>query len=394
MASPETSREYSQDNKKENFSSQEAEKVLKETKDELSSLKLDIFNKSSKKEIKGWDINELEKASELIWSFYEIKKDPTSTKLNNEIVTFNIDAVKSYLETLYKRLSAKDAPWYSIMAQEKIFWSAVLAIQIALESIYRPAPQVWTYDVWVINWKLDDKTKEVITDFQRDFIWSKWADWKPGKNTIWKIIEKLWDKYATIDRDKKPRINLNFPARPEIAEKDNNILWFRWAFTSQELKNRLQQESSADFKKYGTTKAVRTNNPWNIQDKKWWDDYIDGCIWYEKSKHWKFTVFNTPQDWWNALVEKIKRIQSWLSSVYHPTDTIKQYFKRYDPGNSKYPYKVAWQLWVNINTKIWNLDPEKFASVISLNEDGSMYKKLRDKNIITDDIVKRNGTKS
>ena len=225
MASPETSREYSQDNKKENFSSQEAEKVLKETKDELSSLKLDIFNKSSKKEIKGWDINELEKASELIWSFYEIKKDPTSTKLNNEIVTFNIDAVKSYLETLYKRLSAKDAPWYSIMAQEKIFWSAVLAIQIALESIYRPAPQVWTYDVWVINWKLDDKTKEVITDFQRDFIWSKWADWKPGKNTIWKIIEKLWDKYATIDKDKKPRINLNFPARPEIAEKDNNILY-------------------------------------------------------------------------------------------------------------------------------------------------------------------------
>ena len=66
MASPETSREYSQDNKKENFSSQEAEKVLKETKDELSSLKLDIFNKSSKNEIKGWDINELEKASELI----------------------------------------------------------------------------------------------------------------------------------------------------------------------------------------------------------------------------------------------------------------------------------------------------------------------------------------
>ena len=50
MANPETTREYSQDNKKENFSSQEAERTIRETKTELAGLKLDIFNHSKKVE--------------------------------------------------------------------------------------------------------------------------------------------------------------------------------------------------------------------------------------------------------------------------------------------------------------------------------------------------------
>jgi hypothetical protein len=64
----------------------------------------------------------LEKASELIWNFYEIKKDKNSAKLDNEVVSFNLDAVKAYLETLHRRLSVKWAPRYSEMAKEKIFW--------------------------------------------------------------------------------------------------------------------------------------------------------------------------------------------------------------------------------------------------------------------------------
>jgi len=122
MANPETTREYSQDNKKENFSSQEAERTIRETKTELAGLKLDIFNHSKKVEARWWDINELEKASELIWNFYEIKKDKNSAKLDNEVVSFNLDAVKAYLEALHKRLSVKWAPRYSEMSKEKIFW--------------------------------------------------------------------------------------------------------------------------------------------------------------------------------------------------------------------------------------------------------------------------------
>ena len=392
MTNPETTREYSQDNKKENFSSPEAERTIKETKAELASLKLDIFNHWKKIEARWWDLNELEKASELIWNFYEIKKDKNSAKLDNEVVSFNLDAVKAYLETLHRRLSVKWAPRYSEMAKEKIFWATVLALQIALEAIYRPTPQIGTYDVWVISGKLDDKTRSVIEDFQRDFLWSKEADWQPGKKTIGEVIRVLWDKSRTVDL--APVQDDKFKLWFDKKDKKSEVLEFKWAFTTQELKNRLQKESSTDYQKYWTTKAVRTNNPWNIQDKKWWDDYIDWCIWYEKSKHWRFTVFNTPQDGWNALVEKIKRIQKWESKTYHPTDTIQKYFSRYDPSNPKYPAKVAWQLWVSVNTKIWTLDPEKFASVISLNEDGKMFKKLRDKNIITDDIVNRKGTKT
>ena len=201
MGTQEAKHEYSQENTREHFESQEAVKAINEAKNKLLSLKTDILNKKDSKETKGWEANEALKASEYLWRFYTIKKEVVIENwktVEKERVYFNLDNVKDYLQTIHNRLTKKWAPGYWQMSQESIFNWTILAVQIALESIQRKDGK-WTYDVWTINGNLNDSTIKTIKDFQRDFIWGKWVDGKPGKNTIWMILKKLkGDKTETV----------------------------------------------------------------------------------------------------------------------------------------------------------------------------------------------------
>ena len=123
-------------------------------------------------------------------------------------------------------------------------------------------------------------------------------------------------------------------------------------------------------------KWLKNNNPWNIKDTTFW--YVIGT-----DASW-FAIFETPEDGFDALVEKIKFNQTNPSSKYYGK-TIAEYFKLYAPdsdGNnsSAYANSVAKQLWVSVNTPISKLDPVKFASVIAKHDSGydySTYGKFR-----------------
>jgi len=132
---------------------------------------------------------------------------------------------------------------------------------------------------------------------------------------------------------------------------------------------------------YGSSAAVRNFNPWNIMDT--------GFGW-QKVPWERFTRFDTPAQWFNALVSKIQNIQNWGSIVYSPNMTITQYISKYAPASdnnnvSAYANFIANKLWVSVNTTIWQLDPVKLASAHAQHEDWNSYRMLLDLGIINKD---------
>ena len=127
--------------------------------------------------------------------------------------------------------------------------------------------------------------------------------------------------------------------------------------------------------KYGNTPAVRNNNPGNIMDTTFWGKKVPGE---------RFTVFDSPQEWFNALVAKIDNIKAGKSQRYQPTMTLLSYIQKYAPESDsnkprEYAQNIAKYIWgITINTQIKDIDSTKLASAHSKFEDGNMYKQLTD----------------
>lgn len=126
--------------------------------------------------------------------------------------------------------------------------------------------------------------------------------------------------------------------------------------------------------KYWSTPAVRNFNPWNIMDTWFGGQKVAGE---------RFTRFDTPQQWFNALVAKIQNIQAGNSKVYSPDMTLTQYMSKYAPASDNnnpqaYANQVAKFLWVPVWTTIWQIDPVKLAEAHAKHEDGNSYQMLKD----------------
>ena len=115
--------------------------------------------------------------------------------------------------------------------------------------------------------------------------------------------------------------------------------------------------------------GLRNNNPWNIKDMNF------GKVIGKDNRG--FAQFATPEDGFDALVEKVKFNQTSPQSRYYGK-TIAQYFQMYAPssdGNNPkgYAQDVANKLWVSVNTPISQLDPVKFAAAIAKHDSGYNY---------------------
>lgn len=114
---------------------------------------------------------------------------------------------------------------------------------------------------------------------------------------------------------------------------------------------------------------LRNNNPWNIKDNDFWN-----VLWHDERG---FAKFATPEDWFDALVEKIIFNQTNPKSRYYGT-TLLEYFQMYAPSSDwnaplAYAQSVAKQLGVWVNTPIKDVDPVKLAAAIAKHDSGYDY---------------------
>ena len=113
---------------------------------------------------------------------------------------------------------------------------------------------------------------------------------------------------------------------------------------------------------------LKNNNPWNITDSNVWEVWRNG----------KFAVFETPEDWFDALVAKIQNAQNGKSKNYPATATLYEFFAKYAPSSDNnnpkaYAESVAKQLGVSANTQIKDLDTVKFAAAIAKHDSWYNY---------------------
>jgi hypothetical protein len=126
----------------------------------------------------------------------------------------------------------------------------------------------------------------------------------------------------------------------------------------------------------GKTRAVRNNNPGNIKDA--------GDLGKDDKGH---GVFSTPELGFQALVNKLTSAQLGKSKVYKPNMTIEELSNIYAPksdGNDPAAYAkfIAKQVGKDTNTRIADLDTNKWATAISKMEDRDMYNQLKSRGIV------------
>ncbi len=195
-----------------NFDSQEVRLVLSSVKKELDWLKKIIAKNPWKK---WWEKGSLEDATKIVDSqgFYKLEA--------NNKVTYNLDKVSSYLSIIYNRILKPGWPKkYIDQKNEKIFSWTILAVQIALESIQCKNSKNKRYDVWAVNWKLNQQTTDALKKFQKDFLWASEADWKPWKKTIWKL---LWVLNAQISNNGENPIPTQKKEQPATQKKQEVV---------------------------------------------------------------------------------------------------------------------------------------------------------------------------
>ena len=312
----------------------------------MAALELSVLNakKNEKKtpESKWWSDEALHEAKDLLWNFYEIKEveEFEGTKyVKKEKVVFNMDVIEEYLEELYKRLSAKWAPWYKEMSNEKIFWATVLAIQIALESIWRPVPQIWKYDIWVISGKLDEQTRKVIEEFQSAHKWLT-VDGKPWKATIKAILDELKNPIA-VPVSPIPNERINIPKVEELGAPalkrafEWYTMWENLTWSQKELiKNRLESQ----FKSPVTVEMVQDSC------KATWVpvEYLLAFM-QNDSQFWtsgRRSINNhNPWNVWNYDNWRNKYYASWSDWVLWCAQNIKERIDKYMEKKQKNPWK-------------------------------------------------------
>ena len=133
-------------------------------------------------------------------------------------------------------------------------------------------------------------------------------------------------------------------------------------------------------------KWLKNNNPWNITDMTFWAVIgTDG----------RFAQFATPEDWFDALVEKMKFNQNSPKSRYY-WKTILEYYKIYAPESDwnnpvayandvVAKYNAATWEHVTVNTPISELDPRHWAWATAKHDswyDYSTYWKFRSKSSV------------
>ena len=212
---------------------------------------------------------------------------------------------------------------------------------------------------YMIQNYINNRSKKLYK--QRDNLLNQYNYYK------WVYEAQVEEEATAWERDYKER---------QLALQESKAIWDQ-AMDQANLNYKydvMNNEKMSNINTYAdswmTWKWLKNNNPWNIKDTTF------GAVMGTDGNG--FAIFETPEDGFDALVEKIKFNQTNSKSKYYGK-TIAEYFKIYAPEEDwndpvAYANSVAKQLWVPVNTPISKLDATKFASVIAKHDSGYDYK--------------------
>ena len=242
-----------------------------------------------------------------------------------------------------------------------------------LKNLKNEAKSVFKWDVpqYIVQAYISNRTAEIQDKLQElqynyDAAYNRYQtelnnSWKEKEYQITLRNMKLQeDKFAY--EKQKDQIKNN-----EIVRKDGDAYQINYTENGIIIsKATIMQQYAESWMKW---QWLKNNNPWNIKDTQFGNVIGTWANW--------FAQFATPEDWFDALVEKIKYNQTNSKSRYYGK-TIREYFQLYAPssdGNNpdSYANSVAKQLGVSVDTPISQLDPIKFAAQIAKHDSGYDY---------------------
>ena len=312
----------------------EVDKFISETQNQLQDLSKKILETNSDT-IDWLQASDAIKMSYLIWNFYEKKWD---------LIVFHLNKVSEFLNIVLKRLQKDDITKFNDFQKELIFWWTILAVQITLESIVRKNSKDDYYDVWIINWKLDENTVNALKDFQRDYNLS--SDWKPGRNTISSILNILKAKWIETSTTSLDKSDFLFMDKIQISNIINMIkvpynitMWFintdkivdylqnnkYWTGENIQIEQQIgalyNADTKWDFKKIVDEYPSKSLSEilYN-QNLLFWNPSRIKSSPSEKSKKWTTLCSATAQKNWRKFWINLPSWNAWLASLEKPID--------------------------------------------------------------------------
>lgn len=288
--------------------------------------------------------------------------------------------------SLSSNVSATSAEW--TMAN---ITADINKLNTRLKNLKSEANSVFKWDVpqYIVNAYIANRTAEIqdkLQELQYNYD-AAYTRYQTELNNSWK--EKEYQlKLDQFNLDKQQQefnqwYQKQTLLKSSIIEDDSGQRWqmninSNWEVYYSQVASISQYSNS--WMKWAW---LKNNNPWNIKDTQFWNvigTWANG-----------FAQFATPEDWFDALVEKVKFNQTNPSSRYYGK-TIAEYFRIYAPSSDNnnpdaYAKDVAKKLWVSINTPISQVDPIKFAAAIAKHDSGydySTYWQFRKWNEVSD----------
>jgi len=316
----------------------------------------------------------------------------------NRINSLTLNKIKTSEEVLKEKKTTADEFRKTVSDLEKQFKAdqqtlADEAVKNA-ENIRLNSERIKTEKMTALEWQLTSgnlnrMTPEQISQMETElwqpqwFIKAKMNEWI-SKTIRWELDKLVWTDYfpnnmnsliAKVKEQMSQWRDLTASINYVIANEKKTNPEIQKAIEEKKAKENLDaeklqlerdkfdyQQSTTNFElnqEYGTdfnitawpwnTRADRNNNPWNLR--------VEGTNW--KDSGW-FGIFNTPEEWFNAMVKDVSAKVNWWSRYSWQIKTLKDLISVYAPawdGNNPNSYSaiVAKALWISVDAPIGSL---------------------------------------
>ena len=212
---------------------------------------IDSNNQSSSENLRKvvWVDKQTEEALNKLWTDTEKKFYEEDSE--KKVITYKMEVVKQYLTLLYEKVKDIENPreaWNKLVEE----WNTsawIMAVQIALESLWNPAYDVGKIDG--IYWK---DTKKAVENFQKDNDLT--PDGAPWRDTIKVLLEKMWWAIEQEDEFENVKVKEEQEVPAEEVKPEDLVEWIPEGW-SAEFKDGKWVDKTKEWEEQEVTVIVK-----------------------------------------------------------------------------------------------------------------------------------------